>query len=78
MACHGGMHGLDPSKDIRFQNRRPHRDPLSRQIEESVLIAWGLERGVVFGPGNETESIICLNRKEEAFGPRVRFQSNYN
>ena len=76
LASHGGTQGLDPTKDIKFTIRRGHKDPLSRQIEESALISWGIERGVAYGPKDKPEPIVCLNRKEEAFGPRVRFKKN--
>ena len=65
---------MDPLKDIKFTTRRRHKDPLSRQIEEAALISWGIERGMAYGQKNKPEPIVCLNRKEEAFGPRVRFK----
>ena len=67
---------MDPTKKIRFTTRRGQKDPLSRQIEEAALISWGIERGMAYGPKDKPELIICLNRKEEAFGPRVRFKKN--
>ena len=70
---HGGLTGLDPDKDIRFIKGKTHRDPLSRQIEEATLISWGLERGLELGAKKDPEPVVCLNRKEEAFAPRVRF-----
>ena len=73
MDSHSGIHGLDPIQDIHFTVKRTHRGPLSRQIEEAALITWGLERGVTYGPGDTPEPIVSLNRKEEMFGPRVRF-----
>ena len=69
---HGGQDGLDPTTDIRFSVRRTQRDPLTRQIEESALIHQGLEKKVTFGANNKVEPIVCLNRKEECFVPRVR------
>ena len=72
LECHGGAQGLDPARDIRFSVRRGHRDPLSRQIEEAVLVTWGLERGLAYGHNDKPEPIVCLNRKEESFGPRIR------
>ena len=74
MECHGGIHGLDPLQDIKFSNRRTHRDPLSRQVEEAALIAWGLEKGTLYDAKNQPQPIVCLNRKEEVFGPRLRFK----
>ena len=71
---HGGLTGLDPEKDIKFIKGKTHRDPLSRLIEEATLINWGLERGLEIGASKDPESIVCLNRKEEMFAPRVRFK----
>ena len=71
--AHGGVHGIDPIKDIKFIRKSSHRDPLTRQVEEAALITWGLEKGQDIGSKNEPEFIVCLNRKEEKFAPRVRF-----
>ena len=70
---HGGINGLDPQKDVRFIKENSHRDPLSRQVEEASLISWGLEKGLDVKANKEPEFIVCLNRKEEKFGPRIRF-----
>ena len=72
MGAHGGHQNLDPTEDIQFSVRRQQRDPLTRQINESVIIHWGLEKKVAFGPKDVPEVINCLNRKEECFVPRVR------
>ena len=51
---------------------------MTRQIEEAILISWGLERGLMYGRKDAPEPIFCLNRKEGAFGPRLRFrQQNF-
>ena len=72
MGAHGGHQNLDPTEDIQFSVRRQQRDPLTRQINESIIIHWGLEKKVAFGPKDVPEVINCLNRKEECFVPRVR------
>ena len=72
MGAHGGHQNIDPTEDIQFSVRRQQRDPLTRQINESVIIHWGLEKKVAFGPRDVPEVINCLNRKEECFVPRVR------
>ena len=65
---------MDPDKDIKFTMIRTHRDPLSRQIEGSLRINWGLQKGVVAGTRNSLEPAVCLNRREEAFAPRLRYK----
>ena len=60
--------------DFSFKPVSEHRDPLTRQIEESVRIAWAVERGVHYtGQGNEIK-VKCLNRKGEAFAPIQRWE----
>ena len=70
-ASHGGI--LNPKEDIKFTIKKTHRDPLSRQVQEAALINWGLERGTECGARGCPKPLVCLNRKEEIFGPRVRF-----
>ena len=70
---HGGISGLNPKEDIKFTVKRTHRDPLSRQVHEAALINWGLEKGIECGARGSPNLLVCLNRKEETFGPRVRF-----
>ena len=70
---HRGINGLDPHKDVRFVKENTHRDTLSRQVEEASLITWGLEKGLEIRASNDPEFIVCLNRKEEIFAPRLRF-----
>ena len=72
MEAHGGHQNIDPTEDIQFSVRRQQRDPLTRQINESMITHWGLEKKVAFGPKDVPEVINCLNRKEECFVPRVR------
>ena len=67
---------MDLTRDIKFTTRRGHKDRLSMQIEEAALISWGIERGMAYDQKDKPEPIVCLNRKEEAFGPRVRFKKN--
>ena len=72
MGAHGGHQNLDPTEDIQFSVRRQQRDPLTRQINESVIIHWGLEKKVTCGPKDKPEVVDCLNRKEECFVPRSK------
>ena len=72
LEAHGGPQNLDPTDDIQFTFRRQQRDPLTRQINESVIIHWSLEKKVAYGPKDVPEVMYCLNRKEDCFAPRVR------
>ena len=63
---------MDPVDDIQFSVMRQQWDPLTRQINESVIIHWGIEKKVAYGPKDDPEVIECLKRKEECFVPRIR------
>ena len=69
LEAHGGSQILDPIDDIQFSVKRQQRDPLTRQINESIIIHWGLEKKVAYGPKDVPEVIKCHNRKEECFVP---------
>ena len=60
--------------DYSFKPVSTHRDPLTRQIEESVRIAWAVERGVYYNSQGKEINVKCLNRKGEAFAPIQRWQ----
>ena len=50
-----------------------HRDPLSRQIEESIRINRALDRGQLLGRGNNIINVKSLNRRGESFDPIKRW-----
>ena len=55
--------------DYSFKPVSSHRDPLTRQIEESVRIAMAMERRTHYTAQGKEISINCLKRKGEAFAP---------
>ena len=62
--------------DYMFNILKSHRDPLTREIEESVRIQRALEKGVHTAPNSKETHIISLNRKGEAFAPNPRWDSD--
>ena len=70
---HPDQENIDTLRDFKFSVLSKHRDPLSRQLEEAVRISNGLDRKVhTDSKGIETK-ITCLNSKEDAFAPQIRF-----
>ena len=47
--------------DLSFKPVSIYRDPLTRQIEELVRIAWAVERGVHYNSEGKEVSVRCLN-----------------
>ena len=63
---------MDPDLDYEFNVLQQHRDPLTRQLAESVRIREALTKGHHFKKKNIVTNIISLNRKNEYFQARVR------
>ena len=67
---HQGVISQDPAHDFNFQLMGSFKDPLSRQLDESVRIAMVYNYGKVVGdrwPGRT----VLLNRKDEHYQPRM-------
>ena len=63
---------IDPDTDYEFSVLHQHRDPLSRQLAESVRIREALSKGKHYKNKNIT-NVVSLNRKNEYFQARVRY-----
>ena len=72
-ACHKEEGIPDPDKDFAFSVVGVHRDPLSRQIEESIRINRALDIGQLLGGGNNIINVKSLNRRGESFDPIKRW-----
>ena len=60
LEAHGGPQNLDPENDIMFSVKRQQRDSLTKHLHQSVIIHWGLERMLTYGPKDKPEAIDCL------------------
>ena len=75
-ASHPDQDNIDIRRDFKFSILSRHRDPLSRQLEEAVRISNGLDREIHTDRKGLEIKISCLNGKEEAFAPQVRWDRN--
>ena len=68
----GSQHWFNPLKDISWKVKSSHRDPLTRQTTEAVLIQEAMETGFI--PEREgAVQVNSLNRKGEYFCARERW-----
>ena len=76
--AHQGVISENMERDYNFRIEGSFKDPLSRQLDESVRIgmATNLGRGVGGGLGNR--KCVLLNRKDEHYQPRVILPSFSN
>ena len=75
-ASHPDQDNIDTLRDFKFSVLSKHRDPLSRQLEEAVRISNGLDRKIHTDRKGLETKISCLNSKEEAFAPQIRWDRN--
>ena len=68
----GSQHMFNPLKDISWKVKSSHRDPLSRQTTEAVLIQEAMETGLMPERKGAVQ-INSLNRKGEYFCARERW-----
>ena len=69
---------FNPLKDIKWNIRSSHRDPMSRQTTEAVLIQEATENNSLTKIGGEVIQIKSLNRKGEFFCARERWTRDRN
>ena len=69
------MNGL---REFNFSVLSSHRDPMTRQIEEAVRIANGLDLNRHTDKRGLEVTVNCLNRKEETFAPQIGFDQDKN
>ena len=68
---------IDPNNDFKRKVLDIMKDPMTRQIREAVRIEDALNKGIILThEGNR--KIESLNRKEEHFQARKRFDHNFN
>ena len=67
---------VDPKAHFSFRMISCFRDPMSRQLSEASRIQSGLNRGKFLNKEDKWEPIISLNRKNEFFRARKRFDHN--
>ena len=70
---------IDPDNDFEWRLLDRMKDPMTRQIRESVRIEDALCKGIHHthqGLRNVIRNVISLNRKEEHFQARKRPESN--
>ena len=70
---HHEQDNIDVTRDFSFSVLSRHRDPLSRQLEEAVRISNGLDRNIHTDNKGIEVKISCLNSKDEAFAPQIRW-----
>ena len=69
---------FNPLKDIKWNVRSSHRDPLSRQTTEAVLIQEATENKTLTKGGGGEIQVTSLNRKGEFFCARERWTKERN
>ena len=67
---------IDPLNDFKWTILDRMKDPLTRQIREAVRIEESLNRGTILTHEGH-KKIESLNRKEEHFQARKRFENNF-
>ena len=72
-STHGSLTNKNPHEDFSFDVISSHKDPMTRQIMEAVRIQKALGNGTHVGHKGSKHSIISLNRKNEYFMQRKRF-----
>ena len=59
--------------DFKFEILNNFSDPMTRQIEEAVRINYSLKSGLHIDRNGKKQNIKSLNRKNEHFAARKRF-----
>ena len=68
----GGTHTVNVRNDFNFALVERHKDPMSRQLTESVRIREALHKNIHYNYKNEKLPIKSMNRKNEYFMARSR------
>ena len=68
----GGTHTVNVRNDFNFALVERHKDPMSRQLTESVRIREALHKNIHYNYKNKKLPIKSMNRKNEYFMARSR------
>ena len=63
----------NPEADYRFEVLAKHKEPMTRQIEEAVRIQTSIQTGLHIDTKGRSHKVKTLNRKNEHFTARKRF-----
>ena len=69
---HGENHSVNVRNDFNFALVERHKDPMSRQLNESVRIRESIHKNIHYNYKNEKISVKSMNRKNEYFMARSR------
>lgn len=72
-ASHGPHHSINPQEDFTFNIINLFKDPMTRQILEAIRIQLALGNGTHQDKKGFKHPIVSLNRKNEFFAQRKRF-----
>ena len=73
-SSHGSHTNPNPQEDFSFDIISSHKDSMTSQIMEAVRIQLALSNGTHIDHKGSKLSIISLNRKNEFFTQRKRFE----